>query len=207
MIRIQMIRSNTRHPDKRRRHQGRACCEVAGQRFETHGPSPIYRMATLLWLHGHGAVEFEVHDDVSPTGKPGGLAMCGKVRNWARLVNGKPTFDKDALSELDFSPHERGLIARAAGSAAEIDSPRPDNDRTAAISPPDGPILPPGERSRPYGAILAPYYGGGVVANKKPAPKKAKIGRPSLYTEALAAKLCRHIDRPICNRRRKPCPS
>ncbi len=27
--------------------------------------------------------------------------------------------------------------------------------------------------------------------------KKTKKGRPSLYTEALAAKICRHIDRPI----------
>ena len=32
--------------------------------------------------------------------------------------------------------------------------------------------------------------------SKKPALKKAKKGRPSLYTKALAAKLCRHIDRP-----------
>ncbi len=104
VIRIQMIRSDTRHRDKRRRHQGRAWCEVAGRRFETHGPSPIYRITTLLWLHGHGGLAFEVLADVSPTGKPGGLAMCGKVRNWARLVNGKPTFDKNALSELDFRP-------------------------------------------------------------------------------------------------------
>jgi hypothetical protein len=41
---------------------------------------------------------------------------------------------------------------------------------------------------------------------KKLVPKKAKNGRPSLYTEALAAKLCQHIGRPICNRRRQPCP-
>ena len=40
------------------------------------------------------------------------------------------------------------------------------------------------------------------MTKKKPAPKKRKAGRPSLYTEALAAKICRHIDRPICNRRR-----
>ena len=33
-------------------------------------------------------------------------------------------------------------------------------------------------------------------------PKKTKKGRPSLHTEALAAKICRHIDRPICNGRR-----
>ena len=35
MIRIDMIRQDTRHPDRRRRHQGRASCEVAGRRFET----------------------------------------------------------------------------------------------------------------------------------------------------------------------------
>ncbi len=31
------------------------------------------------------------------------------------------------------------------------------------------------------------------MTNKKPAPKKQKIGRPSLYTEALAAKICRRL--------------
>ena len=31
------------------------------------------------------------------------------------------------------------------------------------------------------------------MANRKPAPKKRKIGRPSLYTEALAAKICRRL--------------
>ncbi len=45
-----------------------------------------------------------------------------------------------------------------------------------------------------------------MMTKKKPAPKKRKAGRPSLYTEMLAAKIGRHIDRPICNRRRKPCP-
>ena len=82
MIRIDMIRQDTRHPDKRLRHQGRASCEVGGQRFEAQGPAPIYRLATLLWLHGHGGAEFEVWDDLSPFGNPGGLAMTGEVRNW-----------------------------------------------------------------------------------------------------------------------------
>ncbi len=31
------------------------------------------------------------------------------------------------------------------------------------------------------------------MAKKKPAPKKAKTGRPSLYTEALAAGFCRRL--------------
>ncbi len=134
MIRINMIRQDTRRPAKRRRHQGRGSCEVAGRRFETKGPAPIYKFSTLLWLNGHGGERFEVWDDRDPFGKPGGLALRGKVRNWARLVNGKPKFNKDAPSETDFSPHERDLIARAAGrvsDAAGIDSPRPDNGRTA----------------------------------------------------------------------------
>ena len=31
------------------------------------------------------------------------------------------------------------------------------------------------------------------MTKKKPAPKKRKIGRPSLYTEALAAEICRRL--------------
>ncbi len=50
MIRVQMIRSDMRHPDRHSRHQGRAICEVAGQCFEADGPAPIYKLATLLWL-------------------------------------------------------------------------------------------------------------------------------------------------------------
>ncbi len=156
MIHIDMICQDTRHPDKRRRHQGRASCEVAGRRVETQGPAPVYRMATLLWLHGHGGEEFEVWDDLSPFGNPGGLAMTGRVRNWARLVKGTPRFDKDAPSEADFSPHERDLIARAAGSVAEIDSPRPDNGHTAAISPLLGPDYPQ-ERDRAPTAIVGTH--------------------------------------------------
>ncbi len=77
MIRVQMIRSDTRHPDKRRRHPARAWCEVAGRRFEATGPGAIFRVVTLLWLHGHGGAGFEVWDDPSPIGEPGGLAMRG----------------------------------------------------------------------------------------------------------------------------------
>ncbi len=55
-------------------------------------------------------------------------------------MNGKPKLDKDAPPETDSSPHELDLIARAAGSVAEIDSPRPDNGRTATITPLDSPI-------------------------------------------------------------------
>ena len=68
IIRIDMTRQDTRHPDRRKRQPGRASCEVAGRRFETEGPAPIYKLATLLWLHGHGGEHFEVHDDISPLG-------------------------------------------------------------------------------------------------------------------------------------------
>ncbi len=120
MIRIDMVCQDTRHPDKRRRHQGRATCEVAGRRFEATGPAPIYKLTTLLWLHGHGGERFEVHDDMSPFGKPGGLAMRGRVRNWARLVNGKPGFNRQAQSEEDFTPEERTAIAQAAGTVTAL---------------------------------------------------------------------------------------
>ncbi len=141
MIRIDMTCQDTRHPKKRRRHHDRAWCEVDDRRFEAQGPAPIYKLTTLLWLHGHRGKEFEVWDNLSPFGKPGGLAMTGRVRNWARLINGKPKFNKDALPETDFSPQERDLIARAAGrvlDATEIDSPRPDNARTGVSRPSDG---------------------------------------------------------------------
>jgi hypothetical protein len=102
-------------------------------------------MITLLWLHGHGGAAFEVYDDLSPTGKPGGLAMRGRVQNWARLVRGKVTFDRQAKPATEFTPKEVDLIARAAGrvsDAVEIDSPAPGNARTAPISVRDGPEYP-----------------------------------------------------------------
>ena len=142
MIHIDMTRQDARHPDKRRRHQGRASCEVAGRRFETQGPAPIYKLATLLWLHGHGGAAYEAWDDVSPFGSSGGLAMRGRVRNWGRLVKGKPRFDKDAPPEAEFSPSERDLIAGWAGNVAGIDSPRPAHGRTGASRPSDGPTHP-----------------------------------------------------------------
>ncbi len=120
MIRIDMIRQDTRHPHKRQRHQGRAICEVAGQRFEAQGPAPVYKLATLLWLHGHGGADFEVWDDRSPSGKSGGLAMRGKVRNWAMISDGKASFMKNAKPEPDFSSHVREFVARAAGQVAEL---------------------------------------------------------------------------------------
>ncbi len=81
MIRIDMICQDTRHPDKRKRHPGRSSCEVAGRRFETLGPAPIYRIVTLLWLHSgchgdwtaqrraHAAAALAIHGLRPRTGK------------------------------------------------------------------------------------------------------------------------------------------
>ncbi len=127
----------------------------------------MYKIVTLLWLHGHDGEPFEVWDDLSPYGKPGGLAMTGRVRNWARLVKGGPMFNKDAPPETDFSPHERDLIARAAGrisDAAEIDSPRPENGRTARSHPSDSPDYPQ-ERDGPSARVIGPQ-----------APEAARVG-------------------------------
>ncbi len=148
MIRIDLVQQDTRHPDKRRHHQGRASCEIAGRRFETTGPAPIYKLTTLLWLHGHGGEHFEVHDDLSPFGKAGGLAMRGRVRNWALISNGRPSFMTGAKPDPSFTPQERESTAHAAGQVIELtgkDSSRPYNARTGETRPSDGPRYPPME--------------------------------------------------------------
>ncbi len=145
MIRINMIRQDTNDRDKRRRHQGRASCEIAGHRFETVGPAPIYKLVTLLWLHGHGGERFEVYDDVSPFGKPGGLAMRGRVRNWASFEtpNGKPMFRMKSQPDPDLTPEQRATVSKAAGVVVSMDA---DSRGTfapgCATSPSDGPEYP-----------------------------------------------------------------
>ena len=126
----------------------RVCCAETTESIQVNrasGPTPIYKLTTLLWLHGYGGAEFEVWDDRSPFGKPGGLAMRGRVRNWARLVKGKVTFDRQAAPTTEFAPDEVDLIAQAAGRVSDvagIDSPAPGNARTAPISVRDGPEYP-----------------------------------------------------------------
>ncbi len=158
MIRVQLIRQDTRHPDRRRRHQGRASCEVAGRHFEAEGPAPIYKLATLLWLHGHGGVGFEVWDDLDPFGNPGGLALTGRVRNWARLVKGKVTFERKTAPEPDFTPAEREIVTRAAGTVAGLPQRVPSSGGLAAVCvthPPDGPEHPQ-ERDRAPAGVVGP---------------------------------------------------
>ncbi len=105
----------------------------------------MYKIVTLLWLHGHDGEPFEVWDDLSPFGKPGGLAMTGRVRNWARLVKGKPNFTRKSQPDPDFTPDERQAIARAAGTVVDLDEIRPANglwDAVCATSPSNGPDYP-----------------------------------------------------------------
>ena len=116
MIRIDETRQNTNDPVASRRHYGVALTEVDGKRFETKGPGHIYKILTLLWLDGHLGEEFEVWDDVSPLGKPGGLAMTGRVRNYANFGSlAHPTFEMSKNQDPDFTPEQRTVAAEAAG--------------------------------------------------------------------------------------------
>lgn len=159
MIRIDLIRQDTRHPDKRRHHPSRASCEVAGRRLEAQGRGLIYKLVTLLWLHGHGGADFEVYDDRSPFGNPGGLAMTGRVRNWARLVNGKPTFERKAAPGPDFTPAEREIVARAAGTVVGLPQRVPSSGGLAAVcvSPASGGPEHPREKDGPSTAFAAAH--------------------------------------------------
>ncbi len=145
MIRIDMTQQNTNDPDKRRRHQGRAICEVAGRHFEAQGPAPNYRLVTLLWLHGRCGARFEVYDDVSPTGRPGGLAMRGRVRNWASFdtPKGMPMFRMKSKPDPDFTPEQRAAVAKAAGVVISCDAVSRDTPTPGcASSLSDGPRHP-----------------------------------------------------------------
>ncbi len=137
-----MIRRDPWPPDKGQRGHSRAWCEVAGRRYEAEGPAPIYRLSTLLWLHGHGGEHFEAWADVSLTGRPGGLAMTGRVRNWAKLVNGKPSFERRTPTKPDFTPAQRETVTRAAGQIVEVPQRVPPSGkqaRTGVTRPPDSP--------------------------------------------------------------------
>ena len=106
-----------------------------------------------------GGAAYEVWDDVSPFGKPGGLAMRGRVRNWALIWDEKPTFMKDAKPDPSFTPQEREVIARAAGQViqlAEKDSRRPCKARTARSRLPDGPEHLQGQDHTPAAFATAP---------------------------------------------------
>ncbi len=145
MIRINMIRGESRDSDRHKHRPSRASCEAGGRRYQATGPVPIYKLATLLWLHGHGGAAFEVWDDLSPFGKSGGLAMRGRVRNWASFEtpNGKPMFRMKSQPDPDLTREQRATAAKAAGVVVSRGA---DSQGTfapgCATSPSDGPEYP-----------------------------------------------------------------
>ncbi len=135
-----VIRAPSREAEARR-----DTCEIAGRRFETQGPAPVYRMITLLWLHGHSGAAFEVLDDLSPFGKPGGLAMRGRVRSWVRLIKAKVTFDRRAKPEPQFTEEQRIAVGKAAGMVTDLGQKaqaRGGQRAVCATSPSDDPEYP-----------------------------------------------------------------
>ncbi len=150
---FQMTRYVIRAPS-REAEARRASCEIAGHRFETQGPAPVYRMITLLWLHGHGGAAFEVWDDVSPTGRPGGLAMTGRVRNWASFdtPKGMPMFRMKSKPDPDFTPEQWATAAKAAGVVVSMDA---DSRRTFAPGCATSPQTTPSTPRRKMGPLRA----------------------------------------------------
>ncbi len=115
-------------------------------------------MITLLWLHGHGGEAFEVYDDLSPTGRPGGLAMRGKVRNWASLEtpNGKPIFKMQSQPDPNFTPEQREAVAKAAGVVVSRDADSRGTFAPGCATPPsDGPRHPPEQDDAPAAIVGA----------------------------------------------------
>ncbi len=156
MIRIDLIRQDTWHPDKRRRHPTQASCDVASQRFEAQGRALVYKIATLLWIHGHGGQDFEVWDDLSPTGRPGGLAMSGRVRNFASFEtpHSGPMFRSKSMPDPDFTPEQRATVAKAAGVVVSCDADSRETLSPGGVSrPSDGPEYPQ-ERDRAPAAVV-----------------------------------------------------
>ncbi len=105
-------------------------------------------MATLLWLHGHGGEAFEVWDDLSPFGSSGGLAMRGKMRNWASFEtpNGKPIFRMKSQPDPDITPEQRATVAMAAGVVVSRDAVSRGTFAPGCATPPsDGPEYPQNE--------------------------------------------------------------
>ncbi len=170
MIHIDMIRRDPWHPDKSQRGHSRVSCEVAGKRYEAEGPAPIYKLLTLLWLHGHGGAKFEVWADVSLTGRPGGLSMTGRVRNWARLANGRLSFERKAAAKPDFTPAQREAVTRAAGQIVDLPQKVPlsgEQARTGIAQPPDSPEHLQGKDGASTGVVTMPAPNAGRVRRRR----------------------------------------
>ena len=158
MIRIDLTRQNINSPDHSKRHPSRASCEVGGRRYETTGPAPIYKLSTLLWLHGHGGEEYEVWDDRDPFGNPGGLALRGQARNWAsfKTPKGAPMFRMKSQPEPNFTPEQRVIVAEAAGIVVSCDADSRETPSPGrATRPLDGPEHQTGPESPSTGIACA----------------------------------------------------
>ncbi len=107
----------------------------------------------------HGGEDFKVWDDRDPFGNPGGLALRGKVRNWASLETprGKPMFRMKSQPDPDFTPEQRATVAKAAGIIGSCDA---DSRETLspgrATRPLDGPEH-PSDAERPSAAVVAAH--------------------------------------------------
>ena len=88
---------------------------------------------------------------MSPTGKPGGLAMRGKVRNWAYLVRGKPSFTRKMQPDPDSTGSRFGKAGSTTGAVAgSLIAPAPEAaPPTARPEPAPAPTAQLGARLRP----------------------------------------------------------
>ena len=82
-IRIELTRAVTSCP-REEWQPSRARCVVDGKAYETEGPASIFKIVTLLDQAGFRGKGFEVFDNQSPFGSPGGLALTGQVRSYMR---------------------------------------------------------------------------------------------------------------------------
>lgn len=88
---------------------------------------------------------------MSPTGKPGGLAMRGKVRNWAYLVRGKPSFTRKTQPDPDSTGSRFGKAGSTIGAVAGgLIAPAPEAaPPTARPEPAPAPTAQLGARAQP----------------------------------------------------------
>ncbi len=95
---------------------------------------------------------------MSPTGRPGGLAMRGRVRTWASFdtPKGMPMFRMKSKPDPDFTPEQHAAVAKAAGVVISCDAVSRDTPTPGcASSPSDGPRHPLEQDDAPTGVSTA----------------------------------------------------
>ena len=93
---------------------------------------------------------------MSPTGKPGGLAMRGQVRNWASFETpkGMPMFRMKSKPNPDFTPEQRAAVAKAAGVVVSCDADSRETPSPGhAVRPSGGPDYPRGRDHAPTAIV------------------------------------------------------